>query len=331
MSRSRFSTTALVALVLGVPAAATVAPATPEQIIMMKKREALENDARAAFGDIGLIEKLRDWRKHWGFILVGEEGSRKSPTLLIKEEYGWYQMRRGETRRLPVAFGLELNRLLHQPDLWAEDAAHPRARCKGTPRLFVIMHAGQDKFGRLGCGPEGLAARVARTAEAGRRLPGAPKSIATRSETREPPPPGASAAYHDASNQASRHLFEMAAAWDRKTLGGFVEAYAPDVVLEGPFGTYRGRKMAVDWARHLQDWNAPYSQSDTRLRMERMVSRNQEAKHVFYTSHEFRWEEAGKPVRQTFSTMWRNHDGLWLIGHQKISDVKPVTNDRIPW
>ena len=59
--------------------------------------------------------------------------------------------------------------------------------------------------------------------------------------------------------------------------------------------------------------------------------KNQEAKDAFYTSHELRWEEAGKPVRQTFSTMWRNHDGLWLIAHQKMSEVKLVTQERVPW
>jgi hypothetical protein len=123
----------------------------------------------------------------------------------------------------------------------------------------------------------------------------------------------------------------MVAAWERKTLAGFVEPYAQDVILEGPFGIYRGRKTAVDWARSLQDWNAPYSEGDRRVRVERVVSKNQEATQVFYTTHELRWEEAGKPVRQTFSTMWRNHAGLWLIAHEKMSDVKPVTEERVPW
>jgi hypothetical protein len=123
----------------------------------------------------------------------------------------------------------------------------------------------------------------------------------------------------------------MAAAWERKTLAGFVEPYAPDVILEGPFGVYQGRKMVVDWARDLQDWSAPYSEEDKRRRVERIVSENQEAKDVFYTKHELRWEEAGKPVRQTFSTMWRNHGGLWLIAHEKMSEVKPVTHDRVAW
>ena len=315
---------------VALPAIATVVPPTPEQMVMMAKREALENRARSAFGDIGLIEKLRDWRKNWGFVLVGEEGSRKPPRLMIKDEFGWYEMRSGETRRVPLVLGLELNRLLHRSDLWAEDAANPRSTCTGRPRLFVIMHAGKDMFGRLGCGPEGLAARVARTVEAGRPQRGPERTTAPPRDEPEPPP-GASAAYYEASSQASGQLFEMAAAWERKTLGGFVEAYAPDVVLEGPFGVYRGRKMAVDWARHLQDWNAPYAEGDKRLRVERIVSKNQEAKDVFFTAHEFRWEEAGKPVRQTFSTTWRNYDGLWLIAHQRMSEVKPVTSERVAW
>ena len=321
---------ALAVLGLTLPAAATVVPPTPEQIIMMGKREALENRARAAFGDNGLIEKLREWRKNWGFILVGEEGPRRVPRLLIKDEYGWYEMQAGKTQRLPVELGLELNRLLHDGDLWSEDAYNFHAKCEGRQRSFVIMHAGQDKFGRLGCGPEGIAARVARTAEALRVLPGEARTTApARQEPADPP--GASPSYFEASRQTSGQLFEMAAAWERKTLAGFVEPYAPDVVMEGPFGTYRGRKTVVDWARSLQDWNAPYAESDRRVRVERIVSKNQEARDVFYTTHELRWEEGGKPVRQTFSTMWRNHDGHWLIAHEKMSEVKPVTDERVPW
>jgi hypothetical protein len=60
-----------VTLGLALPAAATVAPPTPEQIVMSAKREALESSARRAFGDVGLFERLRDWRKTWGYILIG--------------------------------------------------------------------------------------------------------------------------------------------------------------------------------------------------------------------------------------------------------------------
>lgn len=321
---------ALAALAATAPATGTVVPPTPEQIIMMKKREAFETHARTAFGDHGLIEKLRDWRRNWGFILVGREGSGAAPRLLVKDEYGWYEMRPGQTRRLPSDLGLELNRLLHRAELWDEEAYNFHARCEGTPRLFVVAHAGHDKFGRLGCGPKGLAARVARTAESLRELPGEARSTAPKREER-PHPPGAPPHYFEASNQASGQLFEMMAAWERKTLAGFVEPYAEDAIVERPEGVLRGRKAVVDWARYLQDWDAPYTEGDKRLRVERIVSKAQEAKDVFYTTHELRWEEAGKPVRQTFSTMWRNHDGLWLIAHEKVSEVKPVTGERIAW
>jgi hypothetical protein len=93
-----------------------------------------------------------------------------------------------------------------------------------------MMHAGKDQFGRLGCGPAGLAARVAQTAEALRVLPGKPHTTAAPLQRRSDPP-GASPAYFEASSQISAQLFEMVAAWERKTLAGFVEPYAPDVIL----------------------------------------------------------------------------------------------------
>jgi hypothetical protein len=297
---------------------------------MSTKREALESSARRAFGDVGLFERLRDWRKTWGYILIGREDAQRPARLMIKDEFGWYEMRPGQTRRASPELTLELNRLLHAADLWAEDAYHFTSVCRQTPRLFVIAHAGKDQFGRLGCGPEGISARIAETAEALRVVPGQLQTTASP-RRRRPNPPGASPAYFEASSRISAQLFEMAAAWERKTLAGFVEPYAPDVILEGPFGTYRGRKAVVDWARSLQDWNAAYSGRDKRLRVERIVSANQPAKDVFYTTHELRWEEAGKPVRQTFSTMWRNHRGHWLIAHEKISDVKPATSERVRW
>ncbi|HET7708714.1 MAG TPA: nuclear transport factor 2 family protein [Sphingomicrobium sp.] len=321
--------TILAAIGMAGSGAATVVPPTPGQIAIMKTREALENRARTEFGDIGLIEKLRDWRRTWGFILIGDEGARRAPRLLIKDEYGWYEMRPGQTRRLPLALSMELTRLLLKPDLWAEDPYHPGAVCTGAPRLFVISHAGQDRFGRLGCGRQGLAARVARTAN-DLRVQTGPKEPTATARQRPEPIQGASPAYLEASRQTTALLFEMAAAWERKTLAGFVEPYAPDVILEGPFGTYQGRKMVVDWARGLQDWTAPYAPGDRRIRVERIVSKNQPATRAFYTTHELRWEEDGKPVRQTFSTMWRNYDGQWLIAHERIGEVKPVTG-RVPW
>ena len=147
-----------------------------------------------------------------------------------------------------------------------------RRSAPATPRLFVIRHGGHDKFGRLGCGPEGLAARIAQTAEALRIIPGAVQTTAPPRQPRDDPP-GASPAYFEASSQASDQIGEMAAAWERKTLAGFVEPYAPNVILEGPFGRYQGRKMVVDWARSLQDWNAPYAETDARCASRRWSAR----------------------------------------------------------
>src|SRR5215213_2153389 len=149
---------ALFALLMPGAALADVAPLMPEGRIIMQKREAFENHARTSFGDNGLIEKLRDWRKNWGFVVVGKEGSRSPPTVLAKDEYGWYEIRPGETKRLSVAVGHELNRLLTSAAIWSEQPYNWGAPCRGTPRLFIIGHAGQDGFGRLGCGKEGLAA-----------------------------------------------------------------------------------------------------------------------------------------------------------------------------
>lgn len=289
----------------------------------MQKREAFEGQAREAFGDRILIEKLRDWRKNWGFILVGEEGAKAAPRLLIKDEFGWYEMRPGQTKRLPATLGLELNRLLSKGDLWNEESFNFHSPCRETARLFVIMHAGRDSFGRLGCGQEGLAARVARTAEAMRPLAGEARTTARAGYTR-PHPPGAPPEYFEASGQVSGQLFEMFAAWERKTLAGFVEPYADDALVERPEGMLRGRKAIVEWARYLQDWNAPYSEQDQKRSVQQIVSKAQDAKDVFYSTHEVRWVEDGKPVRQIFSTMWRNNRGLWQIAHERVSEVKPV-------
>jgi ketosteroid isomerase-like protein len=312
------------------PAAASVVPLTPEQIAMLKAREGFETQARNALGDPGLIEELRDWRRNWGFILVGKQGPGAPPRLLVKDEHGWYELRAGETRRIPDRLGLELNRLLHRSELWEEDTYNFHSACQRTPRLFVIMHAGKDRFGRLGCGPQGVAARVARTAEALRVQPGEARTTAPPSEQRRHPP-GAPAGYFEASNRISAQLFEMAAAWERKTLAGFVEPYAEDVIVERPEGVLRGRRAVVDWARDQQDWDAPYQGAGGRMTVHQIVSDAQEAKDVFYTRHELRFEENGAPVRQTFSTMWRNRGGLWLIAHERVSEVKPVTSERTSW
>ena len=49
---------------------------------------------------------------------------------------------------------------------------------------------------------------------------------------------------------------------------------------------------------------------------------------AFYETHELRWEEGGKPLRQTFSALWRDVDGVWQITHLRVGPVKPVTERR---
>lgn len=322
--------TAAALCLIAASAVARVAPPTPEQIVMMEKRQAFEAHARSAFSDHGLIEKLRDWRKHYGFILVGREGSSAAPRLLVKDEYGWYEVRPGQTKRLPLQLGHELNRLVSKEELWSEEPYNFHAQCTGTPRLFVVMHAGRDVFGRLGCGQEGLAARAAMIAETLRIPPGNPQSTAA-AVRREPPAPGVPPRHHEVTSEISARLFDMAGAWERKTLAGFVEPYAEDAVVELPEGTLRGRKAVVEWARRLQDWDGPYSERPSRFVMHQAMMKAQDSKDVFYEQHEFRWEQDGRPVRRTFSTMWRNNRGLWQIAHERVSEVKPVTGERHAW
>lgn len=321
------------ALILGavavwVPAAALadVAPLTPEGRVMMQKRQDFEAHARTAFRDPGLIEKLRDWRKHWGFVLVGKEGSRGAPRVLVKDEYGWYEMRPGATKRLPTKVGHELNRLLTSAAVWNEQPYNWGERCQGTPRLFVIMHAGKDQFGRLGCGPEGLAARAARIAETLNRPARTTATILPARIDREVPRVPRDERVHNAD--IFERLSEAYAAWERKTLAGFVELYAENAIVETPDGPIKGRKAVVEWARDLQDWTSPYTERDSRRVLHQMTMPGQQSDSVRYTTHELRWMQEGKPVRQTFSTMWRNNAGLWQIAHQRMSAVKPVTDGR---
>jgi hypothetical protein len=303
-------------------AGARVAPLTPEGEVMMEKRKTLEAHARTSLGDHGLIEKLRDWRKYWGFIIVGKEGSRLAPRVLVKDEYGWFEMRPGQTRRLPREIGHELNRLLTSATIREEQPYHWGKPCRETPRLFVVAHAGNDQFGRLGCGPEGIAARAARIAET-LRLPSR-RGAEILPARIDRPVAGIPFEQHRDNTDIFARLQEKIYAWDRKTLAGFVDPYAEDVVLEGPFGTLRGRKAAVDWARSLQDWTGPYPGRSPQLVLNQSSMTNQPSRSVRFTTHEVRWEEQGKPVRQTFSTLWRNNGGLWQIAHERMSEVKPV-------
>jgi ketosteroid isomerase-like protein len=312
---------AMMLALAGTAASASVAPLTPEGKVMVAKRNALEAQARSGFADQGLLEKMHDWRKTWGYILVGKEGAREAPRLIVKDEFGWYEMRPGATRRLPVTVNHALNRLLTSAAVWTEQPFNWGAHCRGTPRLFVIKHAGKEQFGRLGCGREGLASQAARIAET---LDAPAPAAAILPSRIDPPVPGLARTQHLNTSDIFERLTEMNYAWDRKTLAGFVEPYAEDAVVERPEATLRGRREVVEWARRMQDWDGPYSVEGSR-RMHVMNMPNQVSETVRYTTHELRWTQDGQPVRQTFSTAWRNNAGLWQIVHERISPVKPVT------
>lgn len=322
--RGMWFAAALLAALTPVAAQATVAPLTREQRIMMERRQEFESHARTSFGDHGLVEKLREWRKNWGYVIVGEERSKAPPRVLAKDEYGWFEMQPGATRRLPRAVGLELNRLLTSAALWNEQPYNWGQPCIGTPRLFVVAHAGKDLFGRLGCGREGLAASAARIAETLRAPTGARPPILPMRDTRH----DGGVPYDSNAADILERLQEKTYAWGRKTLAGFVDPYADNVLVEGPHGLIRGRKAVADWARNLQDWNAPYSEREARLVLHQATMVTQASQDVRYTTHELRWEEEGKLLRQTYSTMWRNNGGLWQIAHERVSEVKPVTDGR---
>jgi len=325
MRKSLFLAALFVLLMPGA-ALADVAPLTAEGRIIMQKREAFENHARTRFGDNGLVEKLRDWRKNWGFIIVGREGSRHAPRVLVKDEYGWFEMAPGQTRRLPRRIGHELNRLLTSGAIWSEDAYKFNARCGETPRLFIVAHAGRDQFGRLGCGAEGLAARAARIAETLRILPGGPAGFLPAVE--RPPVPGLPVNQQRNNGDIFERLSEMTAAWEPKTLAGYVDPYADDVVVERPEGVFKGRKAFVDWVKYEQNWTEPYSERPARRVIHQMTMPAQTSNELLFTTHELRWEEEGALKRQTFSTMWRNNKGLWQIAYERVSPVKRVTDGR---
>jgi ketosteroid isomerase-like protein len=306
--------------VLAFPAAATVAPPTPEQRAMMAKRDWLENAAREQVGN-EVVERARDWRRSWGAILVGDERAGAPPRLLIKDEYGWYEIAAGRTQRLPLPVGHELNRLLMQEALWLERPYDKARPCRRAARLFILRHAGQEQFGRQLCRPAGLAGRAAEVA-ATLRVPKAP-AVSTAPLPTEPPPTGLPPGQYQLTQHIFRRLSDMAAAWERKILPGFVDNYAEDVIVERPEGVLRGRKAVVDWARYLQDWSGPLDfRSPRTLHHASMPPVQGDA---FYETHELRWEEEGRPLRQTFSALWRNNGGLWQIVHEKVGPVKPAT------
>lgn len=323
------NTLILAALLAVVPtrAVADVAPLTPEGRVVMDKRQAFEAKARERLGDIGLVERLRDWRKFQGFVIVGSETARRAPRVIAKDEYGWYEIQPGRTQRLSPSVGLELTRLLSSAAAWSGDSYNYGLPCRETPRLFVVAYAGRDQFGRLGCGPEGLAGRAARIAETLQ----APllKRSAILPAWEKPPVEGIDDRQQQNNADIYERLSNMVSAWDGKRLPGYVDAYADDVIVERPEGTIKGRKALVDWVRHEQDWVEAFPQRWTRHVLTQMTMPAQASNQALYTTHEIRWEgEDGRLKRQTFSTMWRNNAGLWQIAYERVSPVKPVTDGR---
>jgi hypothetical protein len=306
-------------------AGASVAPLSREGRIIQDQRQGFETHARTSFGDNGLVEKLRDSRKTLGFIIVGKDGSKGAPRVLAKDEDGWYELRPRQSRRIPLQVGRELDRLLTSAAIWTEQPYNWGAACRGTPRLFIAAYAGRDQFGRLGCGPEGLAARAARLAET-LQLRTTKRSILPSWQV--PPVSGVSASQQANNADIFERLSQMTAAWERRNLAGFIDSYAEDVIVERHEGTLRGRKQLIEWAKRQQQWDAGYSQAPSRRVLWQMTMPAQPSNSVLYETHEIRWEENGIPKRQTFSTMWRNRAGLWQIAYERVSDVKPVTDRR---
>ena len=65
---------------------------------MIAKRNCLENQLRERVGR-EVVERARGWRRSWGAILVGDQRQGARPRLLIKDEYGWYEIAAGRSRR----------------------------------------------------------------------------------------------------------------------------------------------------------------------------------------------------------------------------------------
>lgn len=237
----------------------------------------------------------------------------------MKDEFGWYEIAAARTQRVASAAGHELNRLLLTDALWAERPYRSGRACRGTAKVFFIRHAGQEQLGRRTCGTAGLsdrAAEVARTL----RVPKA-NPAETVWPPSEPRPKGMTAQDHFLTRHISQRLSEMAASWERKSLPGFVDPYAADALVERPEATLRGRNEIVEWPRRLQDWSS--SAIGSRLALHQ-VNMPPAQGQLVYETHETRWTEEGKSMRQTFSALWRNNGGLWQIIHERVGPPKNV-------
>lgn len=325
--RQILSIGALVAAICLAPAGASarVAPLTPEARLMFERQQALENAVRERFGD----PAFNGVREAYGSIIVAEETSRglSRPRVLVKDETGWFELRGSGRRKLSDRVAHELNRLLVPEALWNEQAHVEGRHCPGRARLFIIRHAQKDKFGRQACGPSGRAGRAAEVA-ASLRVP-AGGDFALPAPTRRPPPSGLPPAEYAVGEHIFDRLSEMTASWQRRSLAGFVDPFAADAIVELPGRRMRGRGELVEWARSVRDWSAPPRGGRTRLHRAEMPRLRDGTMIVRW---EVRWgEEEGRPMRRTHSATWRENRGLWEIAHLRMSEDKPVTDERQIW
>lgn len=304
-------------------ASADVAPLTAEGKVMVARQQALENAMRAAFDD-ATFNRVRDMH---GSVIVAEEvrGKPSKPRVLVKDEHGWSELRRGGERPVPAAIAHELDRLLIDEAIASENPYVHAAPC-AQPRLFILRHAGREQFGRQ-CTPAGIAGRAAEVAATGRIPPGRGMTTAPPTPAGQPRPGGGPG--EDLARHIHHRASEMVWAWQRGSLAGAVEPYAQDVIVELPGGrVLRGRPALVEWMRGQQDWS-------TRGRGKRVEYHRGSIKppegDILFEMREIRWEEAGRPLRRTYSATWQNRDGLWQIAHERVSADKPVTGERQVW
>ena len=305
------------------PAAARVAPLTPEQKLMLDRQSALENAMRARFSD-GAFNQLRD--RH-GSIIVGEagRGAASPPRVLFKDENGWQELRRSGRAKLPRRLAHELDRLLVDGRLWNETPYVKDARC-AAPTVFVLRYSGNEKFGRQ-CVPAGLSGRAALVAKTLRIPPG-------RGTTTAPPDGSSIGPAEDMSAQVSARVREMIYAWDRRNLAGAVDPYAENAIIQFEDGrVLRGRRALVDWLRPQQDWAVPGLATQGRIKGVQFQRGTIKAPvgNTITEFREIRWEQNGRPMRRTYSATWRNSGGLWEIAHERVSADKAVTGDRQIW
>ena len=321
---------ALILSTVPVAAAARVAPMTPEQQLMLDRKNALENAVRDRFTD-GQFNRIRDM---YGIIVLGEErgGRAGLERVLVKDEHGWFELRGTGRSRVPPRIAHELNRLLIDADLFAETAYTKDLRC-ARPQLFVLRHAGNEQFGRQ-CGTSGLSGKVAHIGRTFRIPSG-------REVTTAPLP-----AVHDArygigpqeakTGHVANRAREMIYAWERWSLAGAVDPYADNAIVEFADGrVLRGRPAIVEWTRRQQDWKVPglAFEGKTRGYQYQRGTVMAPVGDTITEMREVRWQENGRPMRRTYSAMWRLNAGLWQIVHERVSEDKPVTSgsDRQIW